>query len=88
MKTVFSNKFLNQIGAVRFKTIRKKVETAILDVEKSGSLSEIKNLKKLKGETKYFRIRIGDYRIGLYVENGIVEFTTMDHRKDIYKHFP
>jgi mRNA interferase RelE/StbE len=60
-----------------------KIEPAILDVEKAASLSQIKNLKKLKGETKYFRIRIGDYRIGLYVENEIVEFTTVDHRKDI-----
>jgi mRNA interferase RelE/StbE len=88
MKTVFTNKFLQQVGSVRFKTIRKKVEKAILEVEKAETLSEIKNLKKLKGETKYFRIRIGDYRIGLYIENRIIEFSTMDHRKDIYKHFP
>ena len=88
MKTVFTNKFLQQINAVRFKTIRKKVEKVILEVEKAETLSEIKNLKKLKGETKYFRIRIGDYRIGLYIENRIIEFSTMDHRKDIYKRFP
>ena len=53
-----------------------------------NSLSQIKNLKKLKGQTKYFRIRSGDYRIGLYIENQVIEFTTIDHRKDIYKHFP
>jgi mRNA interferase RelE/StbE len=88
MKTVFTNKFLQQVSSVRFKTIRKKVEKVILEVEKAETLSEIKNLKKLKGETKYFRIRIGDYRIGLYVENRIIEFATMDHRKDIYKRFP
>ena len=88
MKTVFTNKFLQQVSSARFKAIRKKVEKVILEVEKAETLSEIKNLKKLKGETKYFRIRIGDYRIGLYIENRIVEFATMDHRKDIYKRFP
>lgn len=88
MKTAFTNKFLQQVSSVRFKPIRKKVEKVILEVENAGALSEVKNLKKLKGETEYFRIRIGDYRIGLYVENGIIEFATMDHRKDIYKRFP
>ncbi len=88
MKTAFTNKFLNQVSSLRFKTIRKKVEKVILEVENADSLSQIKNLKKLRGETKYFRIRIGDYRIGLYLENEIIEFTTIDHRKDIYKHFP
>ncbi len=57
-------------------------------MENAASLSQIKNLKKLKGETRYFRIRIGDYRIGLYFENEIIEFTTIANRKDIYKHFP
>ena len=42
MKTVFTNKFLQQVSSVRFKTIRKKVEKAILDVENAGALSEIK----------------------------------------------
>ncbi len=88
MKVSFTNRFLNKASSVKFKTIRKKVEKVILEVEKADSLSKVKNLKKLKGETKYFRIRIGDYRIGLYFENEILEFTTLDHRKDIYKHFP
>lgn len=88
MKTVFTNKFLQQVSAAKLKPIRKKVEKVILDVENATSVSEIKNCKKLKGETKYFRIRIGDYRIGLYIESGIIEFTTIENRKDIYKHFP
>lgn len=88
MKTAFTNKFLTQVSSVRLKIIRKKVEKVIIGVENADSLSQIKNLKKLKGETQYFRIRIGDYRIGLYIENEIIEFTTIDNRKDIYKHFP
>ena len=88
MKTAFTNKFLQQVNSGRFGTIHKKIEKVIIDVEKAGTLSQIKNLKKLKGQTKYFRIRLGDYRIGLYIENQVIEFTTIDHRKDIYKHFP
>ncbi|MDB5226116.1 MAG: hypothetical protein JWN78_309, partial [Bacteroidota bacterium] len=32
-------------------------------------------------------IRIGDYRIGIKVENEVVYFAAFEHRKDIYKSF-
>jgi mRNA interferase RelE/StbE len=88
MKTAFTNKFLQQVSSGRFTIIHKKIEKVILDVEKATTLSQIKNLKKLKGQTKYYRIRLGDYRIGLYIEDQVIEFTTIGNRKDIYKHFP
>ncbi len=62
---------------------------AIIDeVEKVNSLQEIKNLKKLSGFNNYFRIRVGEYRIGIYLNKDTIEFAAIDHRKDIYKHFP
>jgi mRNA interferase RelE/StbE len=51
-------------------------------------LSEIKNVKKLKGFSNAYRIRIGDYRIGVTFENNIVKFARVAHRKEIYKIFP
>ncbi|WP_374754821.1 type II toxin-antitoxin system RelE family toxin [Dyadobacter psychrophilus] len=44
--------------------------------------------KKLKGFSNAYRIRIGDYRVGIFVENNIVELARIAHRKDIYKVFP
>lgn len=35
-----------------------------------------------------YRIRIGDYRIGIFVEGKTVEFARVVHRKDIYQQFP
>mgnify|MGYP001409791738 CR=1 FL=1 len=34
MKTVFTNKFLQQVSTAKLKPIRKKVEKVILDIEK------------------------------------------------------
>ena len=53
-----------------------------------NTLSEIKNLKKMQGFLNCYRIKIGDYRIGLYFENNIVELVRLAHRKEIYKLFP
>lgn len=57
-------------------------------VEKADSLADLPNLKKLKASKNYFRIRVGDYRLGLALENDAVIFVRFLNRKDIYKHFP
>ncbi|MDB4902467.1 MAG: plasmid stabilization protein [Mucilaginibacter sp.] len=69
-------------------SIKRDISDIIEQVEKANFLSEIKNIKKLKGHLTAYRIRIGDYRIGLFVENNIIEFVRVIHRKDIYKVFP
>ena len=51
-------------------------------------MRDIKNFKKLKGYKNAYRIKIGDYRIGVFIENKIVEFARVVHRKDIYRVFP
>ena len=52
------------------------------------SLAQITNLKKLKGEDSAYRIRVGDYRIGVFIKNDVVTFARILHRRDIYRYFP
>jgi mRNA interferase RelE/StbE len=59
-----------------------------LNVKEANNLKEIGNLEKLKGFNNEYRIKIGDYRIGLIIENKKVTFIRFLHRKDIYKYFP
>ena len=59
-----------------------------LRVEAAKDILEIQNIKKLKGHRFFYRIRIGQYRVGLKIEKGTVSFAAFDHRKDIYKYFP
>ena len=61
---------------------------AIENVEAATRKTEIKNLKKLTGYKHAYRIKIRDYRIGVYIEKDVVEFARVNHRKDIYKIFP
>ncbi len=42
----------------------------------------------MKGYDDAYRIKAGKYRIGIVLNNKIIEFRTFDHRKDIYKKFP
>jgi len=57
-------------------------------VENAKSPHEIKSIKKLKGYKTAFRIRQGNYRIGIFIEKGEVLFAAIALRKNIYKKFP
>lgn len=65
-----------------------RIQEIIEQVEKAEKLSEVTNVKKLKGEVDYYRIRLGDYRLGIKVNDGVVSFVRILHRKEIYRYFP
>lgn len=90
MKVGFKNSFLKALQKLKDEDVKNAIYEAILDVEQSESLPEIRNIKKLKGYTSYFRIRVGNHRIGIKWEEDekTLYFVTFDHRKDIYKKFP
>ncbi len=68
---------------------RKKVEQFVFNVAPAFERQEdIPNLRKLKGYKYYYRIRFGDYRAGIRIENDVLIFERLLHRKDIYKFYP
>ncbi len=57
-------------------------------METAKNLGEVTNIKKLKGVGAYYRIRVGDYGIGIVVNEDTVIFVRALHRKDVYRYFP
>jgi mRNA interferase RelE/StbE len=52
------------------------------------SLGDMSNVRKIQGYEEYFRIRIGDYRLGIKMTKDYIEMLRFLHRKDIYRKFP
>ena len=88
MKTEFNRYFLKDLDKLPTKELKAEVAAIILAVEAAESLAEINNVKKLKGYKTAYRIRIGDFRVGLLLTQDTVEFVRVVNRKDIYKLFP
>lgn len=57
-------------------------------VAEASAIKDIPNLKKLSGYKNAYRIRIGEYRIGLYLEGDVLVFARILPRKEIYRFFP
>ena len=90
MKTEFKDSFLKDIRSIKDKKLLLRLEQFIVAVENLDNLSQIPNLKKLKGQKNkvYYRSRIGNYRVGLNIKQDIVVFVRFLNRKEIYRYFP
>jgi len=88
MKVEFLHKFNKDLEKLEIDHVRNAALKAIRLVEKAKHFSEIPNCKKLKGHKSAYRIKIGDYRIGLFIKGNVAELARIIHRKDIYNIFP
>lgn len=88
MKVVFSHNFLKTLKRLKDDRLKSEILSVIDGLEAAQTIKDIPNLKKLKGFSVYFRIRIGDYRMGIKIEQDIIHVAAFEHRKDIYKQFP
>jgi len=89
MKVEFDHSFLKSLRKLKDVQLREKVEQLILSLEQTDSLSEISSVKRIVGFKSYYRVRIGDYRLGLEkVSAETVRLIVIAHRKDIYDLFP
>jgi mRNA interferase RelE/StbE len=85
----FDKSFIKALDKIKDKIVLKRIESIIQKAEEADNLEKLSNTKKLIGFNVYYRIKIGDYRIGLELINPKeMRLITILHRKDIYKKFP
>lgn len=70
------------------KPLLDRVRKVIQEVEEARDIHSIRNLKKLKAQGSHYRIRMGDFRLGLVIDEDTVCFVRFLHRSEIYKYFP
>ncbi len=88
MKTRFRSSFATDLAAIGSAGVLHRIKRAIEHVEQASTLRDIPNVKRLDARGKYYRIRVGDHRLGLVVEHETVTFVRCLHRKEIYRYFP
>ncbi len=88
MRTAFRRSFERDLRRLRDETLRRRIREAIEQVEAAETLQDVPNLRQITGFKGFYRIRIGDYRLGIAVEREEVEFVRCLHRRDIYRYFP
>ena len=88
MKTRFRESFATDLSAIADTGLLRRIKKVIENVEAARTFQQIPNLKRLDAKGKYYRIRVGDYRVGFVFERGAVTFVRCLDRKEIYRFFP
>ncbi|MBP2833584.1 plasmid stabilization protein [Aquimarina sp. U1-2] len=88
MKTIYLRSFEKDIKKIKNNKIKTQLKNVLLDIEKVDSVDDIANIKKLKSFDVAYRVRVGQYRLGMFIENKTVTFARFVKREDIYKIFP
>ena len=88
MTTYFRQSFEKDLRRIRNRRVLDRVQELIETVEAAKLLASVPNVKKLRGAAGYFRVRVGEYRVGLVVEGNEVDFVRVLPRRDIYRYFP
>ena len=88
MNTAFRESFDTDLSAIRNTALLRRIKKVIEQVEVARTFQQIPNLKRLEASGKYYRIRVGDYRLGFVFEQGEVTFVRCLDRKEIYRYFP
>ena len=58
-------------------------------MEAASDITEVSGVEKLTSSSgNDYRIRIGNYRLGLTIENEVAILVRFGHRSDIYQSFP
>lgn len=88
MEVEFRKSFEKDLSKLRDRTLLTRIKASILEIESTENLENVSNLKKIQTKKNYYRIRVGEYRIGIFIDEKVVVFVRVLHRKEIYRYFP
>jgi mRNA-degrading endonuclease RelE of RelBE toxin-antitoxin system len=89
VKTLYLPSFLTDLKALKSTRVSSPIKTLVFEkIPSCSTLDEIRKLTKLTGYDDAYRIRVDDYRIGIFINGDTLTFARVLHRKEIYRYFP
>jgi mRNA interferase RelE/StbE len=88
MKAEFKASFAKDLRGIKDNALLARIKEAIEQVEQVTDLQQLSHLKKLKGDANYYRLRVGEYRLGITIDGDTVTFVRCLNGKEIYRYFP
>ncbi|MEW5960401.1 MAG: type II toxin-antitoxin system RelE/ParE family toxin [Chloroflexota bacterium] len=90
MEVLYRRTFLKDLNKLKNEPVYQEIhELAFTVLPEAKTLRDVPGVKAMKGYPKRYRIRLGQYRIGIEVEKrGKVEMMRVLHRHEFYRYFP
>ena len=89
MQVKYREAFLRDLKKLKKQAIYQQVyEIVFTSLPQAKTLQDVPHCKALKGHPKRYRIRVGDYRIGLQREGQTLQVMRVMHRREFYRYYP
>ena len=90
METVYRPAFLRDLKKLKKqKSVYDRVYALTFDtLPESSSLNELSGVKAMSGYPDHYRIRLGQYRVGVVYDGETLDVMRVLHRRDFYRYFP
>lgn len=89
MEVRYRQAFLRDLKKLENQPIYDQIFTlAFTTLPAAANLREISNVKVMRGASHRYRIRIGNYRVGIESQGNMVEMSRVLHRREFYRYFP
>jgi mRNA interferase RelE/StbE len=88
MTVDYKASFHRDIKRLKDKEQAEKLKEIISEIKAAENLSEIKNIRKIEGFPNHYRIKAGEYRVGIVLSGNTIIFVRFLNRKEIYRYFP
>ncbi len=88
-KVEYTKRFLKELASLPTNT-QSRIELIVFSELEAENPFKLKYLKKMKGYKDKYKIRVGDYRIGLTInkKDQTIICQRVAHRREIYQTFP
>lgn len=88
MKVEYRSSFLKDIKKIQSKNTLNLIKSVIENCKSASNIGEINHCEALQSRGKFFKLKYGQYRFGVFIDNGIVEFLKFGTRQNFYDDFP
>ncbi len=83
-----SRQFSRDVRRLGSSQIRRRLDRTIQELIEVADITEVSGVRRLLAEGQHYRIRIGDYRLGITMDGEIAVLRRFLPRGEIYRYFP
>ena len=80
--------FLRDVRQLGSAQIRRRLDRVIQELIEAGNITDVDWVRRLTASGSHYRIRIGDYRLGITVDGETAVLRRFLPRGEIYRRFP
>ena len=88
MELDFQTSFTRDLRRIRSAEVHQRVLRKVGELEAAPTIGDVSGTTKLTADGRHYRIRIGDYRLGITIEGEVAVLVRFLHRREIYRAFP